>query len=160
MYDFVNELGYLALATRLKRVSEAMVHSGRQMYKTLGIDIEPNWYLIFKLLKKYDELSVTGIATKLHFSHPSVITLISKMEGNGYVSSTPDHHDSRKKNYKLTQKALNRLPELEEIWEAGTEGVKRLFKTDSTFLDELEALEIQLSQRNFMQRTLKELNNE
>lgn len=159
-YDFVNELGYLALATRLKRISEAMVHSGRQMYKAMDIDIEPNWYLIFKLLKKYERLSVTEIAGKLHFSHPSVITLISKMEANGYVAAQTDKSDSRKKNYALTQKALNKLPELEKVWEAGTEGVKKLFKEESTFLAELESLEIQLSQQDFMNRTLNELNNE
>lgn len=81
-YDFINELGYLALATRLKRISDAMVHSGRQMYKTLELDVEPNWFLIFKLLDKYQQLSVTDIASKLHFSHPSVICLVNKMEAN------------------------------------------------------------------------------
>ena len=120
MYDFVYELGYLALATRFKRLSEAMVHSGREMYKELGLDVEPNWFLIFKLLKKYETLSVTQIANKLHFSHPSVITLISKMEQNGYLQSSSDDKDARKKNYTLTDKAHEKLPQLEEIWHAGT----------------------------------------
>ena len=159
-YDFVNELGYLALATRFKRISEAMVHSGRQMYKALDQDIEPNWYLIFKLLKKYKRLSVTEIAAKLHFSHPSVITMIHKMEGCGYVAHQKDAADSRKRNYQLTQKSWDRLPELERIWEAGTESVRKLFEPDSRFLDELESLEVKLSQHDFMNRTLKELNNE
>jgi len=160
MYDFVNELGYLALATRLKRISEAMVHSGRQMYKSLEIDVEPNWYLIFKLLKKYKKLSVTQVAAKLHFSHPSVITLLNKMESASYLTTEYDQTDSRRKFYKLTQKAEDKLPMLEKIWDAGTEGVKKLFKADSSFLEELEMLEVRLSQHNFMERTLKELNNE
>ena len=158
MYDFVNELGYLALATRFKRLSEAMVHSGREMYKELGLDVEPNWFLIFKLLKKYETLSVTEMATKLHFSHPSVITLIQKMEQSGYVQATSDQKDARKKNYSLTNKADITLPQLEAIWEAGTEAVKKLFKKDSTFMNELEELEIQFSKQNFKQRTLKRLN--
>ncbi len=160
MYDFVNELGYLGLATRFKRLSEAMVHSGREMYKELGIEVEPNWYLIFKLLRKYDTLSITQIAHKLHFSHPSVITMINKMEKNGYVSSISDENDARKRNYSLSSKALEELPALEKIWKAGTIGVKNLFKEDSQFLAELEQLEIQLSQQNFKQRTLNELRNE
>ena len=159
-YDFVNELGYLALATRLKRVSEAMVHSGRQMYKSLGLDIEPNWYLIFKLLVKYEELSITEMATKLHFSHPSVITLVNKMEANKYVQSKVDPNDSRKRNYTLTQKAVDHLPQFEQIWVSGTEGVRKLFPEGSTFMQDLETLEIKLSQLDFKQRTFNELHHE
>ena len=159
-YDFVNELGYLALATRLKRISEAMVHSGRQMYKQLDIAIEPNWFLLFKLLKKYEQLSITEIAVKLHFSHPSVITMIQKMEAHAYVSHQIDQADSRKRNYSLTDKAHKMLPTLEKIWSAGTEGIRKLFDERSRFLDELETLEIKLSEQDFMQRTLNELGND
>lgn len=156
-YDFVNELGYLGLAVRLKRLSEAMVHSGRQMYKSLGIDIEPNWFLIFKLLKKYDQLSVTEMATKLHFSHPSVITMIAKMEKAGYLASTVDKSDSRKKNFTLSQKAHDNLPAFEKIWEAGIAGVEKLFTDESNFMGELESLEVLYSQKDFKERTLNEL---
>ncbi len=156
-YDFVNELGYLGLSVRLKRLSEAMVHSGRQMYKSLGLDIEPNWFLIFKLLKKYDQLSVTEMAAKLHFSHPSVITLVGKMEKANYLDSSVDQSDSRKKHFRLSQKAHDQLPRFEEIWEAGIKGVSNLFSEDSNFMDQLELLEIQYSQKDFKERTLNEL---
>ena len=158
-YDFVNELGYLGLAVRLKRLSEAMVHSGRQMYKELGKDIEPNWFLIFKLLKKYQELSVTEIATRMHFSHPSIITMTSKMEAAGYLISKADKTDSRKKNFTLSKKAEENLPEFEKIWEAGIEGVRKLFNEESNFMNELESLEILYSQKDFKERTLNELRN-
>lgn len=159
-YDFVNELGYLAIATRLKRISEAMVHSGRKMYKHLGENIEPNWYLIFKLLDKYEALSVTEMAAKLHFSHPSVITLVNKIEAAGYLTTSTDKKDSRKTIYRLSQKATDKLPHWEKIWEAGTVGVSRLFGEESTFMQDLEKLEIKLSQADFMSRTINELKNE
>lgn len=155
-YDFVNELGYAALATRLKRISEAMVHSGRQMYKELGVDIEPNWFLIFKLMVKFERLSVMEIASKLHFSHPSIISIVGKMEQNGYLISTIDREDARKKQYSLTTKALNKMPEFETIWNAATVGQRKMFEDDS-FLNQLESIEIQLSQSDFKARTLKEL---
>ncbi|MEP1093755.1 MAG: MarR family transcriptional regulator [Cyclobacteriaceae bacterium] len=158
-YDFVNELGYLALATRLKRISEAMVHSGRQMYKSLGMDIEPNWYLIFKLLQKYEQLTVMEMASKLHFSHPSVIGLVNKMEAKGYLVSSMDKDDSRKRQFKLSRKAEAKIPEFQKVWEAGTIGMDKLFP-DTNFLDQLEAIEIYLSQSDFMERTLNELSDE
>lgn len=156
-YDFVNELGYLALATRLKRISDAMVHSGRQMYKVLGMDIEPNWFLIFKLLTKFDGLSVTEIAKKLHFSHPSVITMVSKMEKNGYLQYELDQSDNRKKIFTLTEKALDNLPEFEQIWQAGTSSMGDLLPNGDDFLRQLETIEIQLKKADFMTRTLDEL---
>ena len=159
-YDFVNELGYLGLAVRLKRLSEAMVHSGRQMYKELGLDIEPNWFLIFKLLKKYEQLSVTEMAAKLHFSHPSVITMVAKMEQAGYLNSAVDKTDSRRKHFKLSEKAMDKLPEFEKIWEAGISGTRKLFPEDSNFMDQLESLEIQDSEKDFKERTLNEIGNE
>lgn len=158
-YDFVNELGYLALATRLKRISEAMVHSGRQMYKELDLDIEPNWFLIFKLLSKFGQLSITEIASKLHFSHPSIITLVNKMEQNGYLISSIDKRDARKKQFSLTLKATEKIPEFEKVWIAGTVGMKKIFNDDS-FLTQLETIEIQLSKSDFMTRTLNELESE
>lgn len=159
-YDFVNELGYLGLSVRLKRLSDAMVHSGRQMYKQLGLDIEPNWFLVFKLLKKYYKLSVTEMAAKLHFSHPSIITMVGKMEQAGYLNSTVDKSDSRKKHFFLSTKAEENLPRFEEVWSAGTEGVKKLFPENSNFLASLEVLEVQYSQKDFKERTLNELGNE
>lgn len=158
-YDFVNELGYLAIATRLKRISEAMVHSGRQMYKNLGYDIEPNWYLIFKLLEKYDHLTIMQMATKLHFSHPSVIGMVNKMEEKGYLVSSTDANDSRKRQYRLSEKAIEHLPKFQKVWDAGTIGVQKMFDNNS-FLDLLQTIEVQLSEADFMQRTLTELSNE
>lgn len=158
-YDFVNELGYLALATRLKRISEAMVHSGRQMYKELGFDIEPNWYLLFKLLAKYEQLTVMEMATMLHFSHPSVIGMVNKMESKGYLKSSPDSHDSRKRIYQLSEKALELMPEFEKIWDAGTIGVQKMFK-DQSFMNTLQSIEVQLSETDFKDRTLNEMTNE
>lgn len=159
-YDYINELGYLALATRLKRISDAMVHSGREMYKSLGLEVEPNWFLIFKLLTKYKQLTITEIASKLHFSHPSVIGLLSKMELNDYLHASADKTDTRKRQFSLTEKALKTLPELEKIWTAGALSTQNMFPEDSDFLNQLEAIEIQLSQSSFMQRTLNELRDE
>ena len=81
------------------------------------------------------------------------------MENAGYVSASSDKADSRKKIFSLSQKATDRLPEFEKVWNAGTEGVKKLFPIDSDFMSQLEKLEIQYSQIDFKTRTLNELGN-
>lgn len=42
--DFIKTLGYKALDSRLKRISDRMSHDVRKLYKEIDIDIEPNWY--------------------------------------------------------------------------------------------------------------------
>ena len=158
--DFVHSLGYVSLAVRLKRISESMIHSGRHLYKSLGIDIEPNWYLVFLLLKKEKQLSVTEIAERIHFSHPSVISMVKKMRAKSYLESETDAMDSRRQLLSLSEKALKLLPELEQIWKDGAHGMEKMFGPDQNFLDQLKDLENKLRAQNFMQRTLNELKNE
>lgn len=158
--DFVHSLGYVSLAVRLKRISERMIHSGRNLYKSLGLDIEPNWYLIFLLLKKEGQLSIMEIAERIHFSHPSVISMVKKMREKSYLESQTDANDSRRQLLSLSAKALEQLPRLEQIWEDGEKGMEKMFSPEQNFLDQLEDLENKFRAQNFMERTLNELKNE
>ena len=157
--DFLRKLGYLALATRLKRVSDRMIHSGRAMYKELGIDIEPNWYMIFRLLDQEKMLTVTEIAQRLYFSHPSVIGIVNKMIRNGYLESQPCNEDGRRQLLSLSAKAKEALPQFEQLWKAGITGVEKMIK-DLELLPLLDQLEDRLAQADFMERTLNEYNPE
>ncbi len=154
--DFIKELGYLGLSTRLKRVSDNLMQEGKRLYQDLNMDIEPNWYLIFKLLKKHQKLSVTEIAQHLQLAHPSIITIISKMEDKGYLISEKSSADSRKRVLKLSEKAIKGLPEFEKVWKAGTKGMEEAFKTTG-LLQVLEELETILAEEHFHSRTLTQL---
>ncbi|WP_258103596.1 MarR family winged helix-turn-helix transcriptional regulator [Marinoscillum sp. MHG1-6] len=158
MKDFAEELGCLGFTMRLKRLADALIHDGRKMYKELGLDIEPNWYVVFRLLKQKDEMSVTEIADSIRLSHPSVISITNKMMKAGYLSSTPCEVDSRRRVLKLTQKAMKALPRLEEIWDAGERGViKALCDTDT--MATLKLLEERFAEKGFKERTFDELHN-
>lgn len=158
--DFVSDLGYLSLAVRLKRISDQMMHGARQVYKQYGLDIEPNWYLIFKLLQQKNCLSITQIGDELHISHPSVISIVRKMRDKGFLTCTVDRADTRRQLVKLSKKALDELPRLETFWQAGERSIAGLFEHDDDFLEKLNRLEQQYQQADFMTRTLNELNNE
>ncbi len=155
--DYLKHLRHLALASRLKRISDKMIHSGREMYKHLNVDIEPNWYLVFKLLKDKCELSVTEIADYLQMSHPSIISIISKMIKSGYLTSRKCEHDGRKQLLSLSQKSLENFASLNEIWIAGTKGVEKMIG-DSQLLHALDHIENQLDDKSFMEMTLENLN--
>jgi DNA-binding MarR family transcriptional regulator/GNAT superfamily N-acetyltransferase len=154
--DFVKELDFLGFVTRLKRISDAMLHDGRRLYKELGIDIEPNWFVILKLLKKEGEMPITEIANRIGFAHPSIISIVNKMTKAGYLKSKKCSDDSRKRLIMLTPKAKEKIPEFERIWSAGTASVKKMLD-DIDALDFLEKLEQRIGERGFKQRTLEEL---
>lgn len=157
--DFVRDLEFLGFVVRLKRISDAMIHDGRRLYKQLGMDIEPNWFVILKLLKEHGELPVTEIADRIGFAHPSVISIVNKMTKAGYLRSKKCGVDSRRRLLALTPKALEKLPEFEEIWRAGTASVKKML-TDVDALGFLEKVEDKIFERGFKNRTLEELKNQ
>ena len=154
--DFLRELGTISFVTRLKRVSDAMLHDGRKIYKQFGYDIEPNWFVIFKLLEKHGELTVMEIAGKIGFAHPSVIAIVNKMLKLNYLKEKKSLSDSRKRILSLTPKAKNKLPEFEKIWDAGTAGFKRMLDQSDAF-SFLEILEDKLNEKGFKKRTLEEI---
>lgn len=152
--DFLKELGYLSLASRLKRISDKMMHNGREMYRKLGIDVEPNWYLVILLLKEHNELSITEISSRLGIAHTSVMTMVNRMVTNGYVHTFKSDKDARKQMLGLTDKAIAMLPELEHIWTSGTAGIAEIFDHSDQLLNMLEQLENGLNDSNFMDRTI------
>lgn len=156
--DFLRELGYLGFTTRLKRISDAMMHDGRKMYKELEVAIEPNWFVIFKILAKNEKMTVTEIAENIQMSHPSVIAITNKMLSKRFLISTKDKDDSRKRMLYLSKKALDNMPEYQKIWDAGTAVLSKALKglDPLNFITEMEK---RFKQSSFKERTLAKLND-
>jgi len=83
--DFLKELGYLGIIARLKRVSDSIFYSIREVYKLENMDIEPNWHLVFLILKKHKTRTMTEIAESFHLSQPAIVKIINKMRNKGYI---------------------------------------------------------------------------
>jgi len=155
--DFVKELGYLGFTMRLKRISDAMMHEGRRLYSDLDVDIEPNWYVIFKLLNAKGAMGVMEISERIQMKHPSVITITNKMMDAGYLVSEKNASDSRKRVLDLSDRAIKMLPQLEKFWEAGEAGIEEALKGLNA-LAFIEALENRFYSKTFRDRTLEQLN--
>ena len=82
------------------------------------------------------------------------------MKEKEYLLSSVDQNDSRRQLVTLSPKAKEILPKLEHIWKMGELGLDKLFEPGQDFLKQLEMLERQLREQNFMERTLNELKNE
>lgn len=153
--DFVKELGYLGFTMRLKRINDMLIQEGRKLYKELGVDIEPNWYVIFELLKVHPRLSITEIANRILLAHPSVITITNKMIKAGYLESSTDENDNRVRVLELTEKARKKLPAFEKIWKSGEKGIAKALEHEDA-LGFLDLMEKTFGQNGFAKLTLDE----
>ncbi len=157
MEDYLKELGNLGLIARLKRLSDSMLYSIRDVYKMKGFEIEPNWHLVFLSLKKHNTRTMTELSDAFGLSQPALVKIINKMKKKGYLDFIKDVNDSRKTQLRLSQKAKNELPQFEKVWSAGQTSISIMINEDKEFLDKLEDLELQLKQESFKERILKQL---
>lgn len=160
MNDFLTEMEYVGLTSRLKRLSDSLLYSTKELYRTEGLDIEPNWNLIFILLQERETMTITEISETLQFSHPAVVKILNKMKKNGYVATRTDTKDKRKQLLTLTEKAHDQLPLFEKYWTAGRQTVMDLLADSSHFLEEFFRIEEKLNERDYKDRTLQNLKND
>ncbi|MFC1852387.1 GNAT family N-acetyltransferase [candidate division CSSED10-310 bacterium] len=126
--DFIQQLGTLAWASRMKRLTDRLLRSGVKVYASQDIDFEPRWFLIFSLLHHYRHpLSVTEIAELLGLTHPAVIQITGAMVKNGILDSRRDDLDARRRMLSLSDRGRQLLPVLEPIWYDFEQATRDLF---------------------------------
>ncbi|WP_259014726.1 bifunctional helix-turn-helix transcriptional regulator/GNAT family N-acetyltransferase [Emticicia fluvialis] len=126
--DLISDLGALALGSRLKRLSDRMMKSVSEIYKSSGVDFESKWFPIFYVLSKEGEKGIMEIAEILNITHPGVIQIAREMEKAGWITSVKSGTDGRKRHLKLTVKAYQNLPQLEEMWVSFKENNEKIIR--------------------------------
>lgn len=155
--DLIKQLNHASLDARLKRISDKMSHSVRAMYKKMGLDVEPNWYLVLTIVNEAPDVSVMEIAHQLRFTHQSVINITNKMVAKGYLKNAKDRGDKRKTVFQLTKKAEQKLPLFTKIWDCGTAAIYESLNGDVSIIQHLNVLEANLEKRSFGDRILEKL---
>ncbi|MDW3646378.1 MAG: MarR family transcriptional regulator [Bacteroidia bacterium] len=155
--DFLKELEYLGITARLKRLSDAMSYSIKNLYKEEGLDIEPSWHLILLYLKEHSSASMSEVAEAFNYSQPAITKMIRKIVQRGYLLLKSDPQDSRKKLIRLSEKAHAELPRFERVWEAGQNAIRKMLVENEDFLLALDQLEREHQKASFQERVYQEL---
>ena len=113
--DLVNELAELAIATRLKRLSERLSNDVSKIYKESDVDFEARWFLILSLLAKEKLMAITEIADSLQLSHPAIIQLVQELEKKNLIKASVDKKDGRKRMVSLTAAGKKTLIQIEPV---------------------------------------------
>ncbi|MES2794971.1 MAG: MarR family transcriptional regulator [Bacteroidota bacterium] len=154
--DILSELGALAIASRMKRMSEAIMRSGAEVYRYYGVDFEPKWFAVYYCLSEKGELGIMEIAEMLKLTHPAVIQLAKELEKKGLIGSKKSVEDARKRKLKLSKKGLELLPKMQKIWEEiRLVNTKIIENQEHNLLTALEDLENSWAEKDYLSHFTK-----
>lgn len=148
----VDDLGILAIATRMQRLAERMRKDGLLIYKAHGIDFEPKWFPVVYTLHLKSAMSVVELATEIGYSHPSTISLLKDLEKLKLIKSTKDKTDERKRLLQLTDKGKALITQMEPVWQVMIAASTQLIDTQNNIMKAMEEVEQQLEIQSFYQR--------
>lgn len=155
----IEELGSLALATRLKSLSERLAKDVGQIYKELAFDFEPRWFAMIYALKDKETLAVTELSGMLQQTHPAVNQVANVLVEKGLVVESKDETDQRKRLLKLSRSGSALVNKMEVIWEKIKVANDELLKeTDAEFLSRVQKLEEALENVSMYDRVKEQLN--
>jgi DNA-binding MarR family transcriptional regulator len=150
--NIINDLGVLAIATRLQRLAEQMRKDGLLIYKAHGIEFEPKWFPVIYTLNVKPVLSVVELSAEIGYSHPSTISLLKELEKQKLVRSKKDKADERKRLVQLTEKGQALITQMEPVWQVMIAATTQLTETKNNLMKALEEVELQMELQSFYQR--------
>ena len=151
--DLVNELSELAIATRLKRLSERLSTDVSKIYKESEVDFEARWFLILSLLEREKLMAITEIAESLQLSHPAIVQLVQELMQKNLIKATADKQDARKRMISLTATGKKTLIQIEPVLASIKEENKKwIAQASANLLTVLTELEAALDHQTMYQR--------
>ncbi|HEX2845853.1 MAG TPA: MarR family winged helix-turn-helix transcriptional regulator [Chitinophagaceae bacterium] len=148
----IEEVGILALATRLQRLSDMMRKDGLQIYKDHGIAFEPKWFPVIYTLHHKPLLGVVEIAAEIGYTHPSTISLLKELEKEKLIRSKKDKTDERKRLIQLTGKGQALIDQMKPVWELIGKAIAELTDTKNNLMQAVIEVEEQLKQKSMSAR--------
>ncbi len=152
------ELAELAMASRLRRLSDVYWQGVTATYRQSGLDFDVRWATVFILIARQGPVAVMEIAERLGITHPAVIQVINELEKKDLVVSAKSEQDGRKRLMSLSEAGQAMLPRLQPLWDAFV-AVNRQMLNQQThhLLQSLQEMEDQLAERPFFDRIQDEL---
>lgn len=154
--DFLDELGELALGSRLKRLSERMQADAAHIYEHFELDIQPKWFTLLALLHHRGEASVVEAADLLGLSQPAISQFCRQLTARGLVATEPCRADSRRRLMRLTPEGETQVRQMQPLWKAVRQAAEQLCtELENDFYRSLQKCERALEQKSLFQRAME-----
>jgi DNA-binding MarR family transcriptional regulator/GNAT superfamily N-acetyltransferase len=151
--SFIEDLGALALWSRLRRLTESLTPGVVQIYTEQEVNFEPRWFTVTYYLWKKGPARLTDIVKALKLTHPSVIQTVNQMEREKIVQRSSSESDQRVTLVKLTPKGKRLCRKLEPVWDDIDQAARSLMaEACPDFLGNIEKLEASLNETDLYKR--------
>jgi DNA-binding MarR family transcriptional regulator len=138
--NLYQDLGYLILGSRLRRLSENFLSEINRAYQNEGIDFDASWFPVFYLLSKNDSLSIKELSEQTEVSHPAASQLITNLKNKKLVTSATCSDDGRRQLVQLTESGRELLDTILPVWDAILLAMEELFKDEPECRELLPAI--------------------
>jgi DNA-binding MarR family transcriptional regulator/predicted GNAT family acetyltransferase len=151
--DLIKQLGTLALASRLKQLSDALMQGVDLLYKEQKVTFHPRWFPVAYLLSRKSPMAVTEVAEAVGLTHPAVNQTATQMSRHGLLLSRKDKNDERRRLLSLSKKGQQTVATLAPLWKIIQECTDELLvESGIDFLDAIVKIEKQLEKKNVYER--------
>ncbi len=150
------DLGRVALGSRLRFMSETITADAAQIYRQYGIEMNPKWFPVFFVLSKESEKTITSIADDIGHSHVSVSKIVREMIKAGLVAESASKEDRRRTLVSLSKRGQKIAVQIEDQYKDVQSAVEELSAQASHDLwKALEEWEYLLSNKSLFQRVME-----
>lgn len=151
--DIYNQIGKIALGSRLRRLSEHIAEEAFQVYKLYDIDLQPKWFPVFYVLSQGQEKTISTIATEIGHSQPSVSKIVSEMAKKGIAVENRDPMDKRKNVISLTKQGKEMTHKIVHQYKDVNIAIEgALAETNADLWKAIEEWEYLLNQKSLLNR--------
>jgi GNAT superfamily N-acetyltransferase len=153
--DLIQELGELAFASRLKRLSDRLMRDVAAVYAAHDVEFEPRWFPVLYLLRTRSPMAITEIAATLGVTHPAVNQTAAAMARHGLLISARDRQDDRRRLLALSAKGRALGNRLQPVWAEIETATRALLATEAPdMLAGIERIERSLERQSVAARIL------
>ena len=144
----IAKFGYLAGATRFRRISEKLHIDGDKIYKENGLNFKASWFSVFYLLSITEEpMSILALSQEIGVSHITIKNIVRELAEENLLRIETHPSDKRSKLVSITEKGKELAKILKNVWSDFNEILKNLFNVGHPdLLHSLNRIETELAQ--------------
>lgn len=124
--DFFDKVGVLAIASRLRRLTDRMSADDVKIYELFDLDFKPKWFPLFATLMDDRPHTVTTIAKDTGLSHSSISVMAKEMQKKGLLQIEQSNNDARRTELILTETGREMIPSIQKMMLSGERSVNRI----------------------------------
>jgi len=154
----VEELGELALATRLRRLADRLQQDVSQVYAEREVAVRARWFPLLAALGRQAPRSISELARELGLTHTAINQIAAEMSRAGLVASGKHPSDGRQRLLRLSPRGERAVARLAPLWsEIKAATVELARESGHDVIAVVAALEARLDERSMVERLRRRL---